>query len=341
MHEFRPADVIERDAGLAASLGEGDAAALDELVERYGRAVGAVVAGPDSVIEVFTRVWDARLEVEPGTDFAPWVGALAAQVAGRTPGDVEATWATAMAVDAVADDVRADLRTFHVDGAELADGADRHELRLRRRLAHLGDDELVATALRDPAPWSDPPTDLVERVRANVIGDRASRSGGTDVGDAGADLDDEPSRPPSRVTRALRPVLLGLAGAAAVLFVAIIALSAASGSVAPAAFTADLTPTGAILDVEGGEVTVTEGSAGLVIALDASTLPRRGGDQFYEGVLVLRGGTEVSAGTFNEGVSVTLTAGVDLARVETFNVVARSIGSDAAEIVLKLDVPAA
>ncbi|MEP4652850.1 MAG: hypothetical protein ABJ314_21935, partial [Ilumatobacter sp.] len=96
-----------------------------------------------------------------------------------------------------------------------------------------------------------------------------------------------------------------------------------------------------ILDVDGGEVTVTERDAGLEIELDAPTLPRRAGDQFYEGVLVLQDGTELSAGSFNEGDSVTLTAGVDLDRVEAFNVVTRSIGSDSADVVLKLAVPRA
>lgn len=344
MQEFRPADVIEQDMLLAASLNDGDVAALDELVRRYGRAVGAVVAeandvGTDRAVDVFVRAWERRHDVSAGTDFAPWVGALAARCAGRTIGEAETTWATAMAIDAIADDARPGLREVHLGGGELADGADRHELRLRRRLAHLGDDESVASALCDPAPWSDPPADLAETVRAALA---------TDAERPDPDLHDGPSddrarveaaERPSRVTRSLRPILLGLAGAAAVLFVAIIALSAASGSVDPVAFTADLTPTGAILDVDGGEVSVTQRDSGLEIELDAPTLPRRAGDQFYEGVLVLQDGTEVSAGTFNEGGSVTLTAGVDLDRVETLNVVARLIGSDSADIVLKLDVP--
>jgi hypothetical protein len=159
---------------------------------------------------------------------------------------------------------------------------------------------------------------------------------------AGADhLPDDASLPgpASRVTRSLRPVLLGLVGAVAVLFVAIIALSAASGSPDPIAFTADLTPTGAILEVEGGELTVTERDSGLQLDLDAPTLPRRAGDLFYEGVLVLQDGTELAVGTFNEGFDVTLAGGVALERVEEFLVVARVLGSEGAEVVLKLDVP--
>lgn len=144
---------------------------------------------------------------------------------------------------------------------------------------------------------------------------------------------------PGRVARSLRPVLLGLAGAVFVLFVAIIALSAASGSPDPIAFTEALTPTGAILDVEGGELTVTERDNGLRLDLDAPTLPRRGGDQYYEGVLVLQDGSEVTAGSFNEGFGVILSVGVALDRVEQFLVVTGELGSDVVDVVLKLDVP--
>ncbi|MEP6296359.1 MAG: hypothetical protein ABJ382_03460, partial [Ilumatobacter sp.] len=63
MQEFRPADVIEQDTRLAESLAEGDLAALDELVQRYGRAVVAVVDDDDGtqrVVEVFARLWTVR-----------------------------------------------------------------------------------------------------------------------------------------------------------------------------------------------------------------------------------------------------------------------------------------
>lgn len=344
VQEFRPADVIEQDTRLAASLADGDIAALDELVNRYGRAVGAVVAdghgaATGQVVDVFVGVWGGRHDIAPGADFASWVGGLAARAAGWTSDEVDATWATAMAIDAIADDARPGLRAVHVEDGELADGADRQELRLRRRLAHLGNDESVASALRDPAPWRDPAADLAERVRTAVTASDVPHAPDTEYGPLDDRAEVEAVDRPSRVSRSLRPVLLGLAGAAVVLFVAIIALSAASGSVDPVAFTADLTPTGAILDIDGGKVTVTERDAGLEIELDAPTLPRRAGDQYYEGVLVLQDGTEVSAGTFNEGASVTLTAGVDLDRVETFNVVARVAASAGTDIVLKLDVP--
>lgn len=359
MQEFRPTDVIEQDTRLAASLAEGDLDALDALVGRYGRAVHAVAGahrtgdGDDQTAAVFAQVWHGRSSRRPESDFAPWIGELAATAADRTPADVERTWSLAMAIDAVDAEVRPALRAHHLDASELAEGADRQELRLRRRLAHLGDDDAVAAALGDPVPWSDPPEDLMEQVRARVASEAGAEAA---AGPLGSDVDQpvgrsdggwversstefSPDERSSRVTRSLRPVLLGLAGAAAVLFVAIVALSAASGSPQPVAFTADLIPTGAIVEVEGGELSVTETDGGLRLDLDVPTLPRRAGNQFYEGVMVLLDGTEVSVGTFNEGFDISLSGGVALDRVESFDVVARDLGNDRAQVVLKLDVP--
>ena len=346
MKEFRPADVIDEDTRLAASLVDGDVEALGALVTRYGRAVHAVVsASPDATrvdptVDVFARVWLERASIEPGSDFAPWIGSLASAAVGKAVAEVENVWSVAMAIDSVDDVVRPVLRSHHVDGVELPDGADRHELRLRRRLAHLDDDEIVAAALGDPHPWSDPDADLIDQITARLgVGPPVP-----DVGQAtqpdGAVVDGGAAPgSPGRVARSLRPVFLGLAGAVTVLFVAIVALSAASGSADPVVLTADLTPTGAIRDVEAGELTVTEGDSGLRLDLEAPTLPRRAGDQFYEGVLVLQDGTELQIGTFNEGFGVILAAGVSLDRVDRFVVVARELGSDDSDVILKLDLP--
>jgi hypothetical protein len=349
VQEFRPADVIDQDTRLAETLIDGEFEALGTLVERYGRAVGAVVAASpvhdtqpsDRSVGVFAQAWLERSNVDPGSDFTPWLGGLAAAVTDRPASEVEDTWAVAMAIEAVDAAVRPVLRAHHVGGAELPEDVDRHERRLRSRLAHLGDDDVVVTALGDPRPWSDPDVDLAQQVGARLGFDNTSHE--AQAGQAsGTDVVSEDAAVPnsaSRVTRSLRPVFLGLAAALAVLFVAIVALSAASGSPDPIAFTADLTPTGAILDVEGGELTVTERDTGLRLDLEAPTLPRRAGDQFYEGVLVLQDGTELTVGTFNQGFGVILSAGVALDRVEEFLVVARNLGTDDADVILKLDVP--
>ena len=344
MQEFRPADAIDADTRLAESLINDDFEALGALISRYRRAVDAVVSnsselvGDDQVVDVFAQAWLDRRAVDPGSDFAPWLGHIAATSVGQDPADVEQTWVVAMAIDSVDAAARRALRAHHVDGAELPDDANRHELRLLRRLAHLGDDAAVAAALDDPRLWSEPTTDIVGQVRSRLGVDQA----GSDIGaqrDEGVVTEQVVPEASSRVTRSLRPVLLGLGGAVVVLFVAIIALSAASGSADPVVLTADLTPTGAIVDVEGGELTVTERDSGLRLDLDAPTLPRRAGDQFYEGVVILQDGTELGIGTFNQGFDVVLSAGVSLDRVEEFLVVARDLGSDDRDVVLKLDVP--
>ncbi len=146
---------------------------------------------------------------------------------------------------------------------------------------------------------------------------------------------------PSRgrwVTRGLRPVLFGLAGAVAVLFVAIVGLSAASGSPEQPDFTVELIPTGALLDVEGGEITVTERDAGIEIDVDAITLPRRAGGLYYEGRVVLADGNEISAGTFAEGDGVTLWGGVALDDAVAFRVVLGDVENGSVDdVVLKAD----
>ena len=294
-------------------------------------------------MDVFVQAWLERDHIDPNADFAPWLGGIAAARAGRSSEEVDDIWSVAMAIEALGPEGREALRAHHIENEELAEDADRHELRLRRRLAHLGDDATVARALSEPRPWADPDEELAERVRSRLGAGGAAAADSEDLATGSGDslefVDPIGEVRPGRVARSLRPVLLGLAGAITVLFVAIIALSAASGSPDPIAFTADLTPTGAILDVEGGELSVTERDNGLLLDLNAPTLPRRAGDQYYEGVLVLQDGTELTAGTFNQGFDVTLAGGASLDRVTEFLVVARTLGSADGDVILKLDVP--
>ena len=347
VQEFRPAEVIEADSRLAQSVLDGDLGALESLVQRYGRAVSAVVATSSSTAQrgdaagVFVAAWHDRDAVDPTGDFASWIGAHTAAAVGSSTDEIGDVWTVAMAIEGVDADARLSLRQFHLEGVAFLENVDRHELRLRRRLSHLGDDAAVAELLADPAPWVDPGDDVsaVVRSRLGLDGSAPPAGDGHGVAERRTPEDGDVVVMPGRVARSLRPVLLGLAGAVFVLFVAIIALSAASGSPDPIAFTEALTPTGAILDVEGGELTVTERDNGLRLDLDAPTLPRRGGDQYYEGVLVLQDGSEVTAGSFNEGFGVILSVGVALDRVEQFLVVTGELGSDVVDVVLKLDVP--
>lgn len=345
VEEFRPANVIEADTELAKRLIEGGLDALDELVERYARPVAALVAArsgshPTSV-DVFARAWISRHELTPGDDFSPWIGAIAADGVD----DADLVWTAASAVGAIEADARGALRNHHLDGADLPDELDRHELRLRRRLAQIGTDDAIVAALGDSIVWTSPPDGLSGDVRAAIgvstdlaiTGSEAEDDGVTQVGELD-DAEIEP-REPGRVTRSLRPVLLGLTGAVAVMFIAIIALSAASGSPAPVVFSADLIPTGVLTDVDGGELTATVRDAGVELSLDAPTLPIRSGGRYYEGVFVLADGSELSVGTFAAGFGITLWGGISLDQVGEFRVVARELGTDVDDVVLKLDVP--
>ncbi len=297
-------------------------------------------ASPEDVAEVFVEAWLDREAVDATGDFGPWIGRHAAALAGRSVSEVSDLWAVALAIDGIDADVRVPLRDFHLNEAPLPPDADRHELRLRRRVAHLGNDAVVAALLAQPAPWVDPDEDLVMSVRSRLRRvDAGGRVDAVPVAAEGAQDGDSVVVEPSRVTRSLRPVLLGLGGAIVVLFVAIVVLSAASGAPDPVILTEDLIPTGAIPDVEGGELSVTERDSGLLIDLDAPTLPRRGGDQFYEGVVILDDGTETAVGTFNAGFAVKLSAGVSFERVASFLVVTRELGTDVGDVVLKLDIP--
>lgn len=342
MQEFRPASVIEADTELARRLNECDVDAIRALVDRYGVAIAAAVTpavgreGAQTVaVDVFVDA--QRAEFVPGDDFARRLVELAAERAGSVD---EQKWALAMATTAVDPDVRLALREHHLGGAmELEGDLARHELRLQRRLAHLGGSADLITLLADPDVWGEPDRHLAERVLAAL--DAAPTAGALGGDDDVPGEVDEGAEKASPMSRALRPVLLGLGGAVLVLFVAIIALSAASGSPTAPNYTVELTPTGLLADVEGGEITVTERDAGVQIELAAVTLPRRAGGAFYEGRLVLVDGTEVSTGTFTEGVEVTLWGGIALEDAVAFRIVAGVLGDaePSEEVVLKADLP--
>ena len=333
MQEFRPASVIAADAELAQRLQSDDPAAVRSLVDRYGSAVVASALpavgreeAPGVAFDVF--VVAAERPIRPGDDFAPWLAEIVAERAGAID---EQRWEIAMAISAIDPAARAALREHHLTGTvDVDDELARHELRLQRRLSHFGEPDEVVAVLADPDVWGGVDAGFVERVVEAVVGKPEAAD------------DDREERPPevSRVTRGLRPVLFGLGGAVAVLFLAIVALSAASGSPEQPDFTVELTPTGALADVEGGEITVTERDAGTQIDIDAITLPRRAGGLYYEGRVVLADGNEISAGTFAEGDGVTLWSGVALDDAVAFRVVVGDVeNASVDDVVLKADLP--
>ena len=103
---------------------------------------------------------------------------------------------------------------------------------------------------------------------------------------------------------------LALVGALAAGVAAAVAIGVAldSGSSGPR-FHAALAPT-TLAPGAGGDATLTKTSSGWRIRLQATGLPRLAGGRFYEAWLRSRAGVLVPLGTFNEGRSVTLWAGV-------------------------------
>lgn len=337
MEQFRPASAIEADRVLAESFRAGDDAAIRSMVRRFGGPVASLLTAhgaADAMADVFVQAWVESDDFHSGDDFAPWLRSIAMTLVGRAGGtedDDVRRWQLAAATTSFDREVHDALRAHHVDGDELVAGAERHELRLERRLVHLVDESAITEVLADPLVWERPPDDLADQVVARIAEESEFAANGAFAAPT----------PGSRLSRSIRPVFLGLIGAIVVLFGAIVALSAASGSVDEPAFTVELTPTGLVGEVEAGEVAVTDGDNGLRIEVDAFTLPRRASAQFYEAILILDDGTEFPAGSFSQGFGVTLSAGIALDRVAGIRIVAAEIGVEADEndAVLKADFP--
>ena len=360
MQEFRPPSVIEADDRLATGLAAGDEAAVRALVDRWGSPITSLAVrlvdderAGRRLAERAVRDAAARAhELSPGDAPAPWLAALTVAAARGSIADLEPDEATVAEAWTVADatarldpGVRERLRDLHVgtgadDRAADDDRADvdvddvevaAARVRLERRLAHLPDGGRAALA--DPRSWLVADPDLADRVLPDP--------------EPGADDDPAvaPSTPPEAPGRRrggrVAPVVVGVGAALAVLLVTIVGLSALAGEPTPEDLREPMVATGLLPDVDGGEVAMTQLSQGLRIELDAPSLPRRGGDTAYAGVLVLDDGDVVAVGGFNEGADVELTAGVELARVRSFLVVEDDLaGAPSTDrVVLELDLP--
>ena len=123
---------------------------------------------------------------------------------------------------------------------------------------------------------------------------------------------------------------LALVGVVAGCLVAAVAIGVARNSGASGArFHAALGPT-ALAPGAGGHATLTKTSSGWRIHLDASGLPRLAGSHFYEAWLRSPAGVLVPIGTFNEGRSVTLWAGVSPASFPLLTVTREQTDGDQA-----------
>jgi hypothetical protein len=208
------------------------------------------------------------------------------------------------------------------------------------RVGALFSDEVgleVADLFGDPAMWEQPSDDLGDRIVAAV-------SSEAQVGTAPLAGGAESVRPTSS-WRQLRTALLGAAAAIAVLFGGIVVLSAFTGNPQQEDFAAPFVSTGELPDV-AGDVEVTGLRSGLRIDVDAPSLPRRAGGEFYEGWLRLDDGRLVPVGTFHEGDGVTLWAGIELDNVVAMTItLEEAVAADSPEqassgrVVLKVDFP--
>jgi len=188
----------------------------------------------------------------------------------------------------------------------------------------------IEALLGDPTLWEEPSDDLGERVVAAV---RSESAVGAPAVERWA---------PTWI----RPALLGAAAVVVFLFGGIVLFSAISGSEGADEFSAELIPTGLVDDVDGS-IELTSFDSGLRIELDAPSLPRREGDQFYEAWLRTEDGLLIPVGTFHDGERVTLWAGVDRDRVVAFSITReRAVPADSVDqrtsgdVVLKADLPA-
>jgi len=137
----------------------------------------------------------------------------------------------------------------------------------------------------------------------------------------------EAQRGPRRTPARSRLVLAGAAATAAAAVV--VAVAVVGSDTSGESFHSALAPT-PLARGASGEATLTKTSSGWRIELDATGLPRLDRGRFYEAWLRNAAGTLVPIGTFNEGPSVTLWAGVSPQEFTTLTVTRERADDDQA-----------
>lgn len=203
-------------------------------------------------------------------------------------------------------------------------------MRLRRGGEEEADVRGVAelTALADGTVAPEDRAALEARIAASpLLADRLSeqeravallRGAGEDVGaptGLRTRLETQRSRRPVRTRGRLALAGVAAAAAAAATVAVVVTGSGSTG----ARFQAALAPT-ALATGASGQATLTQTPSGWRIDLAATGLPRLAGDRFYEAWLRNSAGLLVPIGTFNDGRSVTLWAGVSPASYKVLTV---------------------
>jgi hypothetical protein len=156
-------------------------------------------------------------------------------------------------------------------------------------------DELRAL-LADPSVWAEPDPDLEDRVVASIAAEAPPKS----------ELADQPVQT-GRTRRRLLLVAGGLAAAVAIVVGLSVGIShnRSSGQRFSVALAGTSLAPGA-----AGSATLTQTTAGWKVVLHARGLARLDNGRFYQAWLKNRAGILVPIGTFNQGPTVTLWAGV-------------------------------
>jgi hypothetical protein len=185
------------------------------------------------------------------------------------------------------------------DTARSVDSADRDALDRLRAL------------LTEPSKWQKPDPGLENRVLAAV----AVASGA------------HPSPAPRARVRRFRPRLVytAFAAAAAIVLAVFVGLAISGPGTSGSSFKAALAATD-LAPGASGSATLTKTTAGWRIVLNTTGLPRRDNGRYYQAWLKNPAGILVPVGTFNQGPSVTLWAGVPPTSFPTLTVTQQQAG---------------
>ena len=192
--------------------------------------------------------------------------------------------------------------------------------------AELAEMEKIRIALADGATWVEPDASLEQRVVDAVTADVASaRSRPV-----------ETSTPPSQPavvthiahhrSRRMRYSIIGLA-AAVVLAIGLgvgLAVGLSGEGSRAVAYSASLKGT-QLEPSASGTAQLTRTQSGWRIHVKATALPRRDNGEFYEAWLKNAAGVIVPIGTFNEGMDVTLWAGVPPSSFPTLTITRQTV----------------
>lgn len=198
------------------------------------------------------------------------------------------------------------------DTTRLVDAGDREELEGLRAL------------LADPSTWEQPGPEVEGNVLAAVA--VASRV--------------RPGRAQRGRSRRFRPGLVytAFAAAAAIVVAAVIGVRVAGTGTPATQFHAALGSTG-LVPGASGDASLIKTTAGWHISLKVTGLPRLDNGRYYEAWLRNAAGILVPVGTFNQGTSVTLWAGVPPTKFPTLTITEQKVGPEdfksSGEVVLK------